>query len=825
MITPDPYTRRWNFLLILTLLTTLVVAPGASAAQTSQVPLPPTAIPQFVQPLPRLTAAGGTIQTVPGDTGELLTIRMCEFKANLLPAGAVANYAGTWVWGYLHDATGNPATTCADLIDLYDDGIDNGTSGPLDTYLGPVVLSERDTPTEIKWVNDLGTTATSNVLAYKYSTDLTLHWADPLELGGMRNMCNHMAMYPDFGSECALNYGEDPDNPGTFTAAPIPAAVHLHGGEVPPELDGGPDAWFTSDGLHVGDGYYSRDNLDPKNYAIYRSPTSQDAAPIWFHDHTLGTTRLNVYSGLAGGYLIRDDDLELPAGLAPYGLDRGSNGPDEVTVPLIIQDRRFDTNGELFFPADSAGGVLWSPNPEHPYWVPEFEGDVVLVNGKAWPRLDVEPKRYRFLFLNGSNARTYEMFLVDPITGAAGPNLWVIATDGGYLDRPVMVRKLTMMPGERYEVIVDFNGFANPNGWLLKNTAKTPFPAGVAPQGTTTGRIMKFDVGTCSSGHCGPGDTSYNPAHGMPIRTGDDKIPRLVNPATGKLAADVTVDEIRQLTLNEVMGMPQTVVDPVTGVLTPYPGGPLEVLVNNSRWSGERITGVDDDGMYTFEPIALVQDGSGNYLTELLQEGETEVWEIVNLTADAHPIHLHLVQFQLINRQMFNTTTYGTVYNAAFPGGGWDPMLQAPCAAGEYCPSYGPPLPFDGSDPRSAGKLGGNPDVGKLGRNGKPMYLQGRPMAANAQEAGWKDTIIAYPGQVTRLAVRWAPTSLEVGTLAEDAYYPFDPSGGYSPEDGFTFGYVWHCHIIDHEDNEMMRPDAVYPNDDAVRTYFKGTDY
>lgn len=825
MITLNRSAYRWNLLLVIVLLVTLVLVPAASAAQTSQTPLPPMFIPQFVQPLPRLTAAGGTIQTVPGDTGAQLTIRMCEFRANLLPVGTIVGYAGTWVWGYLYDSTGDPATTCADLVDLYDDGIDNGTSGPLDTYLGPVILSERGTPTEVKWVNDLGTTDTSNVLAYKYSTDLTLHWADPLTMGGMHNMCNHMAMYPDFQDQCALNYGEDPDDPGTFMAAPIPAAVHLHGGEVPAEIDGGPDSWFTSDGQYVGDGYYSRDNLDPKNYAIYRYPNTQEASPIWFHDHTLGTTRLNVYSGLAGGYLIRDDELALPAGLAPYGLDRGSNGPDEVTVPLIIQDRRFDTHGQLFFPADSAGGQLWSPNPEHPYWVPEFEGDVIMVNGKAWPKLDVEPKRYRFLFLNGSNARTYEMFLVDPITGAAGPRLWVIGTDGGYLDQPEMMNKLTLMPGERYEVIIDFDGFANPNGWLLKNTAKTPFPAGTAPQGATTGRIMMFHVGACSSGNCGPDDESYNPALGTAIRTGSDTIQRLVNPDTGTLAADVTVDATRLLTLNEVMGMPQTVVDPVTGVLTSYPGGPLEILVNNTKWSGERITGVDDEGMYTFEPVASVQDGSGNYLTELLQEGETEVWEIVNLTADAHPIHLHLVQFQLINRQAFNTRSYNTVYNDAFPGGGWDPMLQTPCPDGEYCPGYGPPLAYDGSDPRSGGKLGGNPDVGKVGRNGKPMYLRGKPMPPNANEAAWKDTIIAYPGQVTRIAVRWAPTDLEADTSAEDAYYPFDPSGGYTSEDGFSFGYVWHCHIIDHEDNEMMRPDAVYPNEDAVRTYVKGIDY
>ncbi len=188
----------------------------------------------------------------------------------------------------------------------------------------------------------------------------------------------------------------------------------------------------------------------------------------------------------------------------------------------------FDTNGQLFFPADSAGGVLWAPNPEHPYWVPEFVGDTIVVNGKSWPFMTVEPKRYTFLFINGSNARTYGMSLVDQVSKNPGPPLWVIGTDGGYLDTPVKIdpvaagnNRLVMMPGERYWVIVDFAGYQagviGPNGaaysgnWLLTNNAKTPYPAGAAPQGTTVGRIMEFRVAGAPPA---PGDTSYNPATG-----------------------------------------------------------------------------------------------------------------------------------------------------------------------------------------------------------------------------------------------------------------------------------------------------------------------
>ena len=651
--------------------------------------------------------------------------------------------------------------------------------------------------------------ATTNVLAYKYGTDQTLHWADPLN--GEVNMWNHMAMPPAVGSEGASNYD-----------GPIPACVHLHGGEVPPVLDGGPDAWFTSDGNYIGHAYYSKDGNAPKNYNIYRYPNSQEGSPIWFHDHTLGATRLNVYAGLAGGYLVLD-----PA-----------NDPQNLPwppVPLIIQDRMFDTNGQLFFPSDTAANLQWAPNPEHPYWVPEFVGDVICVNGKAWPFLEVAPKRYTFLFLNGSNARTYEMFLIDPVSGNRGPAFWVIGTDGGYLDKPVRVAPpsnnigLVMMSGERYLAIIDFAGYQagvkGPNGrpysgtWLLKNQAKTPFPGGAAAIGATTAQIMQFRVvGT-------PGiDISFNPATpGITLRGGAGQGPalvRLVNPATGTVAAGVTVQKTRQLTLNEVMGMPQNAINPVTGLMTAYPGGPLEILVNNTKWNGERINGVMTDPMtghmmYTFEARPdFTLDGTGkNYISEIPKEGETEIWEIVNLTADAHPIHLHLVQVQLLNRQNLDVAKYSAAYAAAFPGGGYDPMTGQPYPAGVYIPSFGPPLEYNTGNARA---LGGNPDVAAVAK-GKSLYLKGAPTPPLPQEAGWKDTFVMYPGQVTRVVIRWAPTDIQAGKAPTSANFPFDPNGGH--------GYVWHCHIVDHEDNEMMRPNEVLPNPNATRAYVKDVDY
>jgi len=739
------------------------VVATAWAAQSPQIPLPGSAIPQFVDPLPNLDA-------IVAGTGQI-ELQMTEFQTQVLPTGMPQ----TWVWGYLQP--GQTSRT---------------------SYLGPVIVATRGTPTEIKFVNNLGNSSTTNVLAYKYGTDQTLHWADPLN--NEANMWNHMAMPPEPGTEGASNYD-----------GPIPACVHQHGGEVPPVLDGGPDAWFTSDGNYIGHGYYSKDGNAPKNYAIYRYPNSGESAPIWFHDHTLGATRLNVYAGLAGGYLITDPSND-PPNMPPL-------------VPLAIQDRMFDTNGQLFFPSDSAGGVLWTTNPEHPYWVPEFTGDVICVNGKAWPFKTVEPKRYTFLFLNGSNARTYEMSLTDPISKNPGPPLWVVGTDGGYLDKPVKIAptaavnsKLVMMSGERYLVIIDFAGYQagvlGPNRlpysgkWWIKNTAKTPYPAGATPPGNTLGRILEFRVAG------GPvTDTTFNPAApGATVRP--TPMVRLVNPATGTLAT--TAQKTRQLTLNEVMGMPQTATDPVTGLPTAYPGGPLEILVNNTKWNGERINGVDTNtGMYTFETRPdFTLDGTGkNYISELPNEGDTEVWEIINLTADAHPIHLHLVQFQLMNRQSFDVNKYNAAYFAAFPGGGYDTMTGLPYPAGVYIPGFGPPLNYNTGNPAA---LGGNPNINALSAKGKPLYLQGKPTPLLPQEAGWKDTVTMYPGQVTRIAVRWAPTDLAANTAPADANFPFDPNGGH--------GYVWHCHIVDHEDNEMMRPDEVMPNN-VPRTYIQGIDY
>jgi spore coat protein A len=760
---------RYGKWLLSTVVVIVLSAQGAFAAQGT--PLPGKKIPQFVDPLPVLNLAGGTMETKIAGTGEI-TLNMLEFKANMMPSTfvpATGTYTGTWVFGYRLGPTTAPTTA-------------------VDTYVGPVIVATRYVPTQIRYVNNL----TANHIFWRDWTDVSLHSAF------------HQAVGQPMPTVGDTNH----------YMGPVLAVPHLHGGEDPAIIDGGPEAWFASNvpgpmpiTTYHGPAYYAGTDVaggdaHPAafNEAIYRYPNTQEAAPLWFHDHLLGGTRLNAtFAGLAGAYALTDPDLVLPTGLDPVGLG------GRLLIPLVIQDRMFDTNGQLYFPNI---GI----NPEHPYWVPEFVGDTIVVNGKVWPYMNVDRQRYRFYAVNGSNSRPYEMFLQDPTSGVKGPRMWVISTDGGYLDNPVVIdpnatgqqtkagvqKSLVMMPGERYGIIIDFadpawlaaetaayrGNIPNPLNLILRNTAPT---VDGNPKASTEGRIMQFRVSAYA-----PTDTSYNPTSGNPIRTGtnspafdNQKIVRLVSTTTSTLAAGVTADKTRELTLVEIAG----------------PGGPLEVLVNNTKWSGLR-----SDGTTSIPGSLLV---NGNYLTELPVEGETEVWEIVNTTMDSHPIHLHGLQFQLMNRQPYDTKGFMAAYTSAFPGSSTiiDPMTGLPYAPGVFIPGYGPPLSYAPSS-ASGNKYGGNPNI--------DPYLLGVAAPPLSYEAGWKDTVIMHPGEVSRIAVRIAPQDKAIND--PDLYWPYQPNA----LDGV---YVWHCHITDHEDNEMMRPDMFMPNPAAVRTYIQGLDY
>ena len=650
------------------LVTTLAFVLTAAAASAQQVPLPGSSIPKFVDALPKPARLDGT-HTFPGSP---IVVRLEEFQQKVLPAsiysGLAAPYrGGTYVWSYC-------------------------IPGKARTYPGATIEARRGRPTSVKFVNNLrGAGGSPPFLQSLINVDQTMHWADPLGQHGS------MAAY----------------------VGPVPAVAHLHGAETPSSTDGGPDAWWTPGFAQKGPGFVTD---------TYTYPNSQEATMLWYHDHTLGATRTTVYAGLAAAYLLRDPFNEpgnLPGG--PFDRDADKFG-NPFEREIILQDRQFDTNGQLLFPSD---GI----NPDvHPFWVPEFFGDVIVVNGKSWPYMQVEPRRYRLRLVNGSNARFYELHLNDPRVGAPEPKIWQIGTDGGLLDAPVALNAggpaLLIAPGERMDLIIDFSSLAGQNV-VMTNLANGPFPDGDPVDPATSGQIMQFRVSRATPGVV---DGSLNPARASRLRR--NLIERPAAPA------QIT----RALTLNEQMGV----------------NGPLAGFVNNSMWE--------------------------HAATENLTVGSTEIWEIINLTGDTHPIHLHLVQFQVLGRPDFDIDGYMGVYGMPMEG-------------------MGSPLPYSEKSAATGFKLGGNPDV--------TPFLLGSSMAVDANENGWKDTFRMNPGQVTRVLVRVAPQDANRqsgGTLVAGMnLFDFDPSAGMDvANDGFGYhggpGYVWHCHILDHEDNDMMRP-------------------
>lgn len=431
-------------------------------------------------------------------------------------------------------------------------------------------------------------------------------------------------------------HGADPGKPSVRTV------VHLHGGRVTPESDGYPEAWFTRNFKNVGPTFTNK---------VYQYPNCQRPTTLWYHDHALGITRLNVYSGLAGFYIIRDKDevkLNLPS--------------KKYEIPLLIQDRSFYPNGELFYPSQPDQEPPPAPQPPidptipNPSVVPEFFGNTLLVNGKVWPFLEVEPRKYRFRILNGSNSRFYRIAL------SSEGDFVQIGTDGGLLKHPVTLSNIIIAPAERADVIIDFSKNAGQR-IILTNDAPAPFPDGTPPS-LDLGQIMEFRVRK----HSDKPDRSKIPATLSCLERLDPKDASIVR----KNTLIESTDEF----------------------------GRLKLLLNNKEW--DQLP-----------------------LTETPKNGQIEIWELFNTTPDTHPIHLHLVMFQILNRATFT----------------------------------------------------GDP-------NGPNLSI-GSPKLPDPNEAGWKDTVRSNPGEVTRIIARFGP---------------------------FTGIYPWHCHILEHEDHEMMRPYEVLTN-------------
>ncbi len=411
------------------------------------------------------------------------------------------------------------------------------------SYPGPTIIAKKDVPIDVFWHNNL-VDGNNIPLPHLLPIDPSVHWA----LEGYTNW---------------QQYG-------------IPVVTHLHGGHSESASDGLPDAWFTPGFALKGHGFVKGDVL-PYHYS-----NSQEAATIWYHDHALGITRLNVYAGLAGYYLLTDNNEinlqntgKLPA--APYDLG------------LAIQDRMFTKDGQLFYP--SSNEEEEEEDEDGPSILPEFFGDFILVNGKTWPVLEVEPRQYRFRVLNGSDSRFYDLSLSGNVA------IQQIGTDNGFLASPVTLTQVLIGPGERKDIIIDFSA---PGLWgqtiVVRNNAKTPFPKGSAVDPQTTGRIMAFRV-------------------------------------------NKPIDENYPLTF-----LPATLRPPVVPLETTLPPRKLVLFEAEDEYGRLKpMLGTVDNGVMNFhDPV-----------TENPMLNSTEIWEIYNETEDAHPIHLHMVSSQLISRQKF----------------------------------------------------------------------------------------------------------------------------------------------------------------------------
>jgi FtsP/CotA-like multicopper oxidase with cupredoxin domain len=675
--------RRFSNLCFLVATVTSLIGFICASGVMAQIPggtLDPTTIPKYVSPLVIPPAMPAKFKSQPFDYYE---IAVRQFQQQILPTfqnDGVTPIPPTTVWSY-----GPAGEKVGDNLGKH------ATAGGHYFYPAFTIEAKHDKPVRVKWVNELKH-ANGNFRSHLLAVDQTLHWANPPGGKMMRDM-RPMFM----------------ETPGPYTG-PVPIVTHLHGAvAVGDESDGYPEAWFLPAANNIPDGFATEgtwyDFFKVKSlikfhqpwddgYAVFQYPNKQRATTLWYHDHTLGMTRVNVYAGPAGFYLVRGGAEDLNLGYNPPSGTLGAGvKPGTITeIPIAIQDRSFNEDGSLFFP-DSRAFFDGFPGPYipvsdiSPIHNPEFFGNTMVVNGQSWPVQNVEPRRYRFRFLNGCNSRFLILRLVTatdindpttwtPITGAFN----VLGTEGGFLPNVLVLDELLVGLAERFDVVVDFAAFADQDVYLVNVGPDEPFGGGVpgvdfAPADPgTTGQVLKFAVGTQKTGK----DKTTPPA-------------QVVLPPVTPVGPPTV---IRKVSLNEVDSEVLLGIGPRAALLGTMDGGNFPVI---KEWM--------------------------DAITENPALGVTELWEIYNFTADAHPIHVHEVHFQVVDRQLLAVDADG--------------MSIAPAQL------VGPSIP---------------PEVW--------------------EDGAFKDTVIAYPGQVTRLKARFVNPGL----------------------------FVWHCHIIDHEDNEMMRP-------------------
>jgi spore coat protein A len=653
-------------------------------AQVTGVGLDASEVLKFQTPLliPPVMPRADVISSRGDKPTDYYEISVRQFRQQILPAGLPA----TTVWGY--------------------GAVQAQSKRGLLVHHAPSLTIEamHDRPVRVKWINEL-VDATGEFLPHLLPVDPTLHWANPP--GGVAGRDTR----PDFTA-----------TPGRYTG-PVPLVTHVHGAVgVGDESDGYAEAWFLpaannipTDFAHVGTWY---DFFAAKaagkfgvvwgpGFATFQYPNVDRASTNWYHDHTLGMTRLNVYAGPAGFYIIRggpDGDTAvldsrtgkaavLP-GPAPREGDKFPSNKTYHEIPIAVQDRSFNSDGSLFYPDSRTffDGIVhdYIPNGSFsPIWNPEFFANTIMVNGNTWPFLTVEQRRYRLRFLNGCQSR----FLILDFGHVPGIEVWAIGNEGGFLSAPVNLaatngNRLLMGLAERADLIVDFTHVPVGNHLLRNSGPDEPYAGGTPgvdfdpADAATTGQILQF---------------------------------RVVPPVT----ADLTTPP-RFLQLPTLRPLPKEV--------KTRPIALIESADTGTDTEGEEIEGpveallgvVNNDGT-TQEKLWM------DPVTENPGVGDTEVWAIYNTTADAHPMHIHEIAFEVVNRQGIALAEGGEVV--------------------------------------------------------QPIQANGTITSPEPWETGVKDTVVALPGQVTRVRAR------------------FDNPGQY----------VWHCHIVEHEDNEMMRPYRVGP--------------
>lgn len=596
------------------------------------------------------------------------------------------------------------------FLGLYDEGGHALTTtvwgykvGNLGGYPGPTIIAYDEQPITVHWQNRLP--VDGHLLPVDETIDLAAPVRRPLEAGF------------------------------------VPIVPHLHGGHNLSAFDGTPEQWFTQSRSGPG-GTGPREVGADFVSSTMQYLNEQHSATLWYHDHALGITRLNVYAGLAGFYLLQDPErLQLQQkGVLPSG---------SHDIGLAIQDRAFTADGQLYYPAfkndplpathETVGDVVpqafYDANGEGaPSIVPEFFGDTILVNGMAWPNLDVGAGDQEFRLLNGSDSRFYVLSVSDP-----NVVFHLVGTDGGLLPHAITISNgdgvqepgefLVLAPGDRVELVFDFSKLAAGATVRLLNSGPLfePFK-GVTPGAALlggaeaataddpVGQVMQFTV------------TAAPAFHAQLFREGSP-VPLASNFVN--LAADLDENDVADTATNvRNLGLFEGVEE--FGRVTPKLGKaePGTIVTN------------DEDTAADFGPLSYSAPA-----TERPVLGTTEQWNLFNFTADSHPIHLHQVQYQVVEQRQI-----------AFQDEDENGIPDD--TTGDGLISYG---------------FGSSPDYSKA-----DIWI-GDPIPLRPEETGWQDTVEVDPGSMVSIVAT------------------FDIAGKY----------VWHCHILSHEDNEMMRPFVV----------------